>query len=75
MDGRLSNINQTTKYNKIQQNGINFRLQIVKQADKSLSKINKAANQAEGKQRKELRQLYNQQVKYVVDLLDQVGQE
>ena len=50
-------------------------MRIVNEADKSLSKINKAANQAEGKQRKELRQLYNQQVKYVVDLLDQVGQE
>lgn len=51
------------------------RMRIVNEADKSLSKINKAANQAEGKQRKELRQLYNRQVKMVVDLLDQVGQE
>ena len=51
------------------------RMQIVKEAEKSLSKINKAANQAEGKQRKELRQLYNSQVKQVVDLLDGVGKE
>jgi hypothetical protein len=49
------------------------RMQIVREADKQLSKVNKAANQAEGQQRKDLRKIYNDQVKYVVDLIDQVG--
>jgi hypothetical protein len=51
------------------------RMQIIKEADKNLSKINKAANKAEGAERKELRRLYNQQVKAVVDMLDSVGKE
>ena len=51
------------------------RMQIVREADKELSKINRAANKAEGKERKELRKLYNEQVKEVVDLLDSVGNE
>ena len=51
------------------------RMQIVNEADKSLSQINKAANQADGQQRKELRQLYNRSVSEVVDMLDQVGKE
>ena len=50
------------------------RMQIVREADKSLSQINKAANKAEGKERKELRRLYNQQVKAVVEMLDRVGE-
>lgn len=50
------------------------RMQIVKEAEKTLSQINKAANKAEGKERKELRRLYNQQVKAVVDMLDEVGE-
>ena len=49
-------------------------MQIVSEADKQLSKINKAANKAEGSERKELRRLYNQQVKAVVDMLDEVGE-
>ena len=49
------------------------RMQIIREADKQLSEINKAANKAEGRERKELRQLYNQSVKEVVDLLDSVG--
>ena len=51
------------------------RMQIIKEAEKTLSQINKAANKAEGKERKELRQIYNQSVKEVVDLLDSVGKE
>jgi hypothetical protein len=51
------------------------RMQIVREADKQLSQINKAANKAEGKERKELRRLYNEQVKAVVDMLDGVGEE
>jgi hypothetical protein len=51
------------------------RMEIVREADKQLSKINKAANKAEGKERKELRKLYNEQVKAVVDLLDGVGKD
>ena len=50
------------------------RMQIVREADKQLSQINKAANKAEGAERKELRRLYNQQVKAVVDMLDEVGE-
>jgi hypothetical protein len=51
------------------------RMQIVREADKELSRINKAANKAEGKERKELRKLYNEQVKAVVDMLDEVGKD
>lgn len=51
------------------------RMQIVKEADKNLNKINKAANQAEGKERKELRKQYNEAVKEVVKMLDEVGRE
>ena len=51
------------------------RMEIVREADKQLSKINKAANKAEGRERKELRRLYNEQVKAVVDLLDGVGKD
>ena len=49
------------------------RMQIIREADKQLNKINKAANKADGKERKDLRKMYNEQVKQVVDLLDQVG--
>ena len=50
------------------------RMQIVREANKNLSKINKAANNAEGNERKELRKMYNEQVKQVVDMLDSVGE-
>lgn len=50
------------------------RMEIVREADRTLSKINRAANKAEGKERKELRNAYNEQVKNVVDLLDSVSQ-
>jgi hypothetical protein len=49
------------------------RMQIVREADKQLSQINKAANKAEGAERKELRRIYNEQVKNVVDMLYEVG--
>jgi hypothetical protein len=48
-------------------------MQIIREADKQLNQINKAASKAEGKERKELRQIYNQQMKEVVDMLDEVG--
>ena len=51
------------------------RMEIALEAEKTLSKIYKAANQAEGKERKELRKLYNEQMKEVVDMLDEVGNE
>jgi hypothetical protein len=51
------------------------RMQMVLEAEKTLSKINKAANKAEGKERRELRQMYNEAVKQVVDMLDDVGKE
>ena len=63
------------KLEKISASEDYVRMMIVKDAEKSLSQINKAANKAEGKERKELRQLYNQGVKQVVDMLDQVGKE
>lgn len=44
-------------------------------AEKILKELYKAANQAEGKERKELRRLYNEQMKEVVDMLDEVGNE
>lgn len=50
------------------------RMQIIREADKTLSQINKAANKAEGKERKELRRLYNEQVNEIVRLLDEVGE-
>lgn len=50
-------------------------MEIALEAEKTLSKIYKAANQAEGKERKELRKLYNEQMKEVVDMLDEVGKE
>jgi hypothetical protein len=50
-------------------------MQMILDAEKSLSKINKAANKAEGKERKELRKMYNERVKQVVDMLDEAGQE
>ena len=63
------------KLEKIMSGEDYVRMEIVRQADAQLSKINKAANKAEGKERKELRNLYNEQIKAVVDMLDQVGQE
>ena len=50
------------------------RMQILREADKHLSQINKAANKADGKERKKLRREYNQQVKAVVEMLDEVGE-
>lgn len=49
------------------------RMQIIRETDRQLSEINKAANKAEGAERKELRRLYNEQLKAVVELLDSVG--
>jgi hypothetical protein len=63
------------KLEKISQSEDFVRMQIIREADKQLSQINKAANKAEGKEKKELRRLYNEQVKAVVDMLDEVGKE
>lgn len=49
------------------------RMNIVREAEKELRKINKAANMAEGAERKELRRQYNEAVKEVVDMLDEVS--
>lgn len=48
------------------------RMKLLRAADKHLSRINKDANKAEGKERKELRREYNRQMKAVVDELDSV---
>lgn len=62
-----------TKLEKISASEDYVRMQMILDADKELSKLYKAANKAEGKERKELRKVYNEQVKRVVDELDQVG--
>jgi hypothetical protein len=45
---------------------------IIKGVDETLRDLNTAANQATGRDRKNLRSLYNEQLKYVVDELDRV---
>ena len=49
------------------------RMMIIKQVDKTLKDLNTAANLAEGRDRKNIRSLYNEQLKYIVDELDKVG--
>lgn len=51
-----------------------IRMKMILNADKSLSKINKSANKAEGAERKRLLKEYNRQMKTVVDKLDEVGE-
>ena len=63
-----------TKLEKMSASKEYVRMEIALEAEKTLSKIYKAANQAEGKERKELRKLYNEQMKEVVDMLDEVGE-
>lgn len=72
--GAAENPEYVLKLEQISKGEDFVRMQIVREADKQLSKINKAANKAEGADRKELRRLYNQQVKAVVDMLDEVGE-
>jgi hypothetical protein len=50
------------------------RMEFVKRADKVLKQINTAANQATGRDRKNLRALYNSQMQLVVEELDKIGQ-
>lgn len=45
------------------------RMQIIRETEAQLSEINKA----DGKERKELRRLYNESLQEVVELLDSVG--
>ena len=73
LNGSAENPEYMLKLEQISKGEDFVRMQIVREADKTLSKINKAANKAEGKERKELRRVYNEQVKAVVDLLDGVG--
>ena len=61
------------KLEKISKGDDFVRMQIIREADVELSKVNKAANKATGSERKELRKLYNEQLKEVVNLLDEVG--
>lgn len=72
--GAAENPEYVLKLEQISKGEDFVRMQIVREADKQLSQINKAANKAEGVERKELRRLYNQQVKAVVDMLDNVGE-
>jgi hypothetical protein len=72
--GAAENPEYVLKLEQISKGEDFVRMQIVREADKQLSQINKAANKAEGAERKELRRLYNEQVKAVVDMLDEVGE-
>lgn len=60
------------KLEKISASEDYVRMERILEADKELSKINKAANKAEGQERRELRRQYNQGVKEVVDELDKI---
>ena len=71
--GAAENPEYLLKLEKLSKGEDFVRMQIIREADKQLNQINKAANKAEGKERKELRQIYNQQMKEVVDMLDEVG--
>lgn len=73
-NGAAENPEYVLKLEQISKGEDFVRMQIVREADKQLSQINKAANKADGAERKELRRLYNQQVKAVVDMLDEVGE-
>lgn len=73
-NGAAENPEYVLKLEQISKGEDFVRMQIVREADKQLSQINKAANKADGAERKELRRLYNQQVKAVVDMLDSVGE-
>jgi len=72
--GAAENPEYVLKLEQISKGEAFVRMQIVREADKQLSQINKAANKADGAERKELRRLYNEQVKAVVDMLDSVGE-
>lgn len=72
--GSAENPEYVLKLNEIGRGKDFVRMQIVLKADKQLSKINKAANKADGAERKELRRIYNEQVKSVVEMLDEVGE-
>jgi hypothetical protein len=71
-NGASENPDYMMKLERISKGADFVRMQIVREADKQLSQINKAANKAEGKEKKELRSMYNQMVKEVVDMLDEV---
>lgn len=49
------------------------RLSIIKKVDKDLKNLNSAANQATGNERKLLRDLYNQNLMEIVNMLDKAG--
>ena len=70
--GAAENPEYLLKLDEISKGADFVRMQMVLEADKTLSKINKAANRAEGKERKELRNLYNERVNEIVKMLDEV---
>lgn len=74
-NGAAENPEYRLKLEQISKGEDFVRMQIVREADKQLSQINRAANKADGKEKQELRRLYNEQVAEVVKLLDEVGKE
>ncbi|MBQ8949153.1 MAG: strawberry notch C-terminal domain-containing protein [Prevotella sp.] len=74
-NGAAENPEYLLKLEQISKGDDFVRMQIVREADKQLSQINKAANKAEGKEKRELRRLYNERVAEVVRLLDEVGKD
>ena len=72
-NGAQSNPMYLMKLEDITKDDDFVRMQIIRETEAQLSEINKAANKADGKERKELRRLYNESLQEVVELLDSVG--
>ena len=56
--------------------GVDYtRMQIIRKAEKYLSKMNKEANAAKGERKKHLRREINEEIKSIVDVLDKVEED
>jgi hypothetical protein len=73
-NGAAENPEYWMKLQELQKGQDFVRMQMLKDANKYLKKLNKMANQAEGEERKRLRAEYNKLVKELVDELDDVGE-
>jgi hypothetical protein len=62
------------KLEELQKGRDYVRMQMIRKADRQLSKINKDANKADGAERKNLRRLYNRMMSELVKELDEVGE-
>jgi hypothetical protein len=67
-----SNPDHYMKLMKLVQGDEAARYGIIHEVDATLRELNTAANEATGRDRKNIRSLYNEQLKYVVDELDKV---